>query len=254
MTDEIEKEDEQARSAQGPVDDLAQAGAAEDQEAAEASIEASTEAATEAWEAGEDLPLEGEGDADVGAALAEAHRASLNARAWWSLVHGELLVLLFANCLFFAGVLAAWDRPLPWDEGVVRTFNGLDTIRGAAIFALSIYGFWVAAFNIWYRQLRIWPYMLSALLALWVGLGGFVNTVGSSRWTGASTWLETQTTSMLTVVLAPLSSVAPGFWLLTAGGVIVLIMLLKGIMSGRAKAKAAQREGGGTGGGRRRRR
>ncbi len=192
-----------------------------------------------------------EAEAQVQAAVQEAHRRGLEARVWWSFVHKELLTLLLANCFFFAGTLVAWDRPLPWDSGPVRTFTGLDTIRGGLIFALALYGFWILVFDIWYRQLKIWPFLLNALVALWVGIGGIASTVGSPRMDGASGYLKNQTTSLLDSILAPLSSIAPGFWLLTAGGAIVFIVLLRGLMGGRAAAKAAVQSGAGS---RRRRR
>ena len=232
MTDDFEKQ---------PDEELETGASAEDAEEGMAQAELDVEGY------GEDLYAEEEAQVQIEAALAEAHQRNLGARAWWSLVHPELVVMLLANCFFFAGALVAWDRTLAWDANPVRAFTGLETIRGAVIFALSIYGFWTLVFNIWYRQLKIWPFLINGLIALWVGIGGILATVGSARWDGASAWLEKQTSSYLDVVLAPLSSIAPGFWLLTAGGALVLITLLKGIMGGRAQVKAQAREGAGKG-------
>ncbi len=179
--------------------------------------------------------------ASIQEALVEAERQELHAKAWWSRVHPEHLTLMFANCLLFAGALVAWDRPLPWDDGPVRAFTGLDTIRGALIFALSIYGFFTAYVNIRYRQLKLRAYLLSAILGLWVGISVIVGTIGSDRWTGAADWASKQHISFLMRALAPLSAIPPGIWLITLGGLMVVWVILKGVMGGRAQAKAAAR-------------
>lgn len=240
-------------------------------------------------------------------AMSEALHEGLLARASWSLVHKELLLLLFANCLFFAGVLAAWARYQPWDErmalqaadeavglaedaynqaerkylddqSTVNTlvlqgkraslerayaarkaakikpdvyYNGLSTIRGSLIFMFAIFGFFIFVVCIRFRQVIIWPFLLNALFALWVGIPGFTNNVGSARWEAAQDYMDAKTASILEKIMAPLSTVPPGHWLLTFGGALVLIVLLKGVFSGMSAAKAKQASSAGS---RRRRR
>ncbi len=178
-------------------------------------------------------------------AMADAQVANLRAQADWFLVHKELLLLLLANCLFLAGTLTAWGRLMPWDAGFVadqpRTYlMGLDTIRGGLIFALALYGFWALFLNFRYRQTVVWPFLLNAIFALWVGIPGFTSNFGSERWTAATEHMDGVTASFLAKFMAPLSNTAPGFWLLTAGGALVLIVLLKGVISGAGKAKASK--------------
>ncbi len=185
-------EEAEAEAAQGSTD-FVETERAEEQldEADAAEIDEAEAAAAEEWQ--EDLDQDEDAQFQIEEAMAAAHQASLEARATWSLVHRELFVFLFANILFFVGVLAAWSRmsaglvssaedPTTW---VANQINGLDTIRGTIIFALSLYGFWTIVFNIWYRQLKIWPFLINALLALWVGIPAFTSGIGSARWDAA---------------------------------------------------------------------
>ena len=88
--------------------------------------------------------LSGDGGPPGGTAeelLYDAEAGRRKAVASMSLVHKEHFGLLFANCFFFAGALAAWTRVAPGTPATsASVIHGLDTIRGAAIFALSIYG------------------------------------------------------------------------------------------------------------------
>ncbi|MHC5011652.1 MAG: hypothetical protein ACYTG6_12020 [Planctomycetota bacterium] len=225
------------------------------EEAASAEAEEAAAAAEEALE--EEVFFEGDEEGmeavDMAAILAEAQHDALRARAAWSLVHKELFILLFANCLFFAGALAAWSRAYGWMTTPEAPLTGLDTIRGALIFALAIYGFWTMVFNIWHRQLVVWPFLLNALLALWVGIPGFTSRIGSQAWDDAIHYVDKVMPSktMLDWILTPLSTIPPGHWLLTLGGAIVLIVLLKGVLGGHSKSRSTTAE---ESGGRRRRR
>lgn len=226
-------------------------------------------------------------------AMGEAQYEGLRARASWALLHKELLVLLFANCLFFAGVLVAWERFGPWDEtlhvaqaqteytqaqenlkaaqaafdanagnsqkimldqamidfrlagvaldkaadGPRHVMNGLDTIRGALLFALALFGFWIFWLNVRYRQLVVWPFLLNALLALWVGIPGFTRAFGSERMAEADRYVENLASkTLLDKVTVPLTTIPPGHWLLTFAGALVLVVLLKGVISGASSA------------------
>jgi hypothetical protein len=172
-------------------------------------------------------------------ALTEAREDALRTRASWSLIHKELFAFLFANCIMFAGSVVAWSAATPGLPAQPSEFiTGLDTIRGSLIFALALYGFWTCVFNIYHRQMRVWPFLLNAILALWVGIGGIVGAIGSDRWKAAEAAVEArESTTLADKVLTPLDTIPPGFWLLAFGGVIVLVVLIRGIVSGAQQAK-----------------
>ncbi len=198
----------------------------------------------------------GEGaEIDAGALLAEAEEDQMRARASWHLLHKEIFAFLFANCLFFTGALVAWTRGASWMEhGGPGVMNGLDSTRGAFIFALALYGFWNFVFYLIGRQMKVWPYVLNALIALWVGIGGITKGIGSAQWEAAKDYLENTEgleKTALDDAMVPMSTIGPGYWLLTIGGALVVILILKGLMSGHQQAKAVKAEQGG--GGRRRR-
>ncbi len=199
----------------------------------------------------EALPFDDEADEEdiTQAILAEANLDRLQRQAYWHGTSKQMFAFLFANCLFFAGALAAWTRSIPGDPpGDPSTYiTGLHTIRGTLIFALALYGFWTAVFNIWYGQMKIWPYLLNAIIALWVGIAGFKHTIGSEGWDRAKEYLESPEFGSKTLfddLTVPLSTVAPGFWLLTFGGLVVIFLIINGLMQGRQTAKGAA--GGGS--------
>jgi hypothetical protein len=205
------------------------------------------EAAQAGREAADEAPLLEETPVyDTESILAQAKEDAIRTRASWSLISRELFVLLFANCLFCAGALASWNRGAP-GEAVNRAVldTGLDTVRGGAIFALALYGFWASIFNVWGRQMIVWPFLLNAMLGLWIGIAGFTRGIGGDAWEAAKKQLSTQEDkTLLDDWFAPLSTIAPGYWLLTAGGILVMVVILKGILGGAAKAKAAAAAGG----------
>lgn len=184
---------------------------------------------------------------DTHAILAEASMERMHRQAYWHGTDKQLFAFLFANCLFFAGVLVAWMRSAPGDPaGDPSTYvTGLHTIRGAFIFALAIYGFWTAVFNLWHGQMKVWPYLLNAILALWVGIAGFAHTIGGPEWEKAKAYLDTlESKSFKDDMLVPLSTVAPGYWLLSFGGLIVVWVIINGLMKGSASAKGAPADEG----------
>jgi hypothetical protein len=167
---------------------------------------------------------------------AEADRRRANAAM--SLVHKEHYAFLLANCLFFAGALAAW-RAAPYGDnnlGAALT-HGLETIRGSVIFALSIYGFCTLAIGLYTKRTVVWPFALNMLLGLWVGLGGVIRAIGGAEWDNAYTVLEKQSHTKLDSALAGLSTIPPGYWMLAGGSLLVLFILVKGIVGGAAKGK-----------------
>ncbi len=197
------------------------------------------------------------GGVDHGEILAGAQLDRVHRQAYFHTTPKQLFTFLFANCLFFAGCLVAWTRVAPGDPpGDPSTYiTGLHTIRGAFIFGLSIYGFWTAAFNIYSAQMKVWPYLMAAVLALWVGVGAFAQSIGGEAWEKAGNYLESlESKKVLDDVLVRLSVIAPGYWLLTIGGLIVIWVILSGLMQGAQQVKAAGGSGGDEGGGSRRRR
>jgi hypothetical protein len=197
-----------------------------------------------------------EGAIDTEAILADAALDRMHRKAYWHSNQKQLFMFLFANCLFFASAFAAWMRVAPGEAGDPSVYiRGLDTIRGSFIFALSIYGFWTAVFNIWHAQMKIWPYMLAAVLALWVGVSGFVQTIGGDEWDAAGRYLEQlESKKMLDDILVRMSVVAPGYWLLTVGGLVVVWVVVNGLMQGSQQSKTEAPAGDGGGSSRRKRR
>ena len=96
--------------------------------------------------------------------------------------------------------------------------------------------------------------MLNALIALEVGITGIKSVLGAEGGARdmAKAYLDQDGVpkTMLDDVTVPLSAIPPAYWMLTLGGMIVLIVIINGIMSGAKKVKMAQAE---EGGGRRRR-
>jgi len=193
------------------------------------------------------LAEEIDGDLDTEAILAEAALERMHRKAYWHANQKQLFMFLFANCLFFASAFVAWMRVAPGEAGDPSVYiRGLDTIRGSFIFALSIYGFWTAVFNIWHAQMKIWPYMLGAVLALWVGISGFVQGIGGAEWDKASAYLDSlESKKLLDDILVRLSVIAPGYWLLTVGGLVVVWVIVNGLMQGSQSGAPASAGGGG---------
>jgi hypothetical protein len=212
----------------------------------------------DAFDSGDDAPFEGDGEMeaaiDTRAILAEAELDRMHRKAYWHSNQKQLFAFLFANCLFFASGFAAWSRPLyemvdgQWAVTMLdgpSFVTGLDSIRGALIFALSLYGFWTAVFNIWHAQMKVWPYLMAGMLSLWVGIGGFMAGVGGEQWDNAKAYLDSGqfgSKSLFDDLTVPLGVVAPGYWLLTLGGLLVVWIVINGLMQGSASAKAAKAE------------
>lgn len=197
----------------------------------------------EEGEAGDDLGGEMSlSDVDTEEILMAAGLDRVHRRAYWHGISRQLFVFLFANCLFFAGALVAWTRSAPGDPpGDPSTYiTGLHTIRGAFIFALSIYGFWTAVFNIYSAQMKVWPYLLNAVLALWVGIGGIAQAIGGEAWDKAGAYLDSlESKKVLDDILVRFSVIPPGCWLLAFGGLLVVWVILSGLLKGAQQTKSA---------------
>lgn len=195
-----------------------------------------------------DGEMEGHPEYDTHQILAESLLDRMHRKAYWHSNQKQLFAFLFANCLFFASAFVTWMRSTPGDPaGDPSTYiRGVDTIRGGLIFALSIYGFWTAVFNIWHAQMKVWPYLLGATLALWVGIGGIMHTVGGEEWDKAIAYKNDFERyggkSYLDDMMVPLSTIPPAYWLLTAGGLVVAWVIINGILQGSQQAKATKAE------------
>ena len=56
---------------------------------------------------------------------------------------------------------------------------------------------------------------------------------------------QAPSTDAMDTALAGIGSIAPGFWMLTGGSLLVLFMVIKGILGGASQAKAAKAEAAG---------
>ena len=210
-------------------------------QAAEDAIDEALDDATDAYADPEDALA-----AEHAEALAEARAERLARQAYLFGVDKQLFTFLFANCLFVAGALACWGRAPAWLDGhPVR--DGLDTIRGALIFGIGLYGFWTAYFNIYGGQMKVWPYLLNAILGLWAGIGGIAGAMKGPMWDEAAKYLKTPGLSKnkLDDLTIQLSVIAPGYWLITLASMLVLWVILSGLRKGRSSAKAESAASGG---------
>ncbi len=180
------------------------------------------------------------------AAVEEASADRFARQAFLFGVDKQVFTFLFANCLMMAGVLATWYRVGPGETYDAQyAINGLGSIRGTIIFALCLYGFFTAVLNIFYGQMKIWPYLMAAILSVWVGLGGIKNALTSEKLDAVSDYLKTvDHNAFFDPIMERGSLIAPGYWGLTLGGLLVLWLLINGIMRGASSVKSQAAEEG----------
>lgn len=177
------------------------------------------------------------------AALAEAQAERLTRQAFLHGVDKQLFTFLFANCCFFAAAFVSWERGAPGTDVDPSTLvAGVHTVRGAVLLALSLYGFWTCVLNIFHGQMKIWPFLWSAVIGATVAIGGI--GAGIDRWDAVAKHLSTfSSKALLDDITHRLAAIAPGAWLCTIGAFLVFWVLLTGLMKGRASGKAAPAEG-----------
>jgi hypothetical protein len=171
----------------------------------------------------------------------------------WGTVHKEHFLFLFCSLCIAVGCIVPWVTRWPSGVAGVRAEDvagslaspsGLATIRGALMFVVALYGVVAAIMNIVFRRLAMWPFVLSGMLALWVGLQGLSRGVGSASWEAWGKKLENE--NFLEKLIGQWRAIPVGFLLLTIAGVLVTITLIKGVVagaaSGRAKEKAKREE------------
>ena len=122
----------------------------------------------------------------------------------------------------------------------VESLNGLQTIRGSFMFAIALYGIFVAIFNLLHRRMIVWPFFLNGVVALEVGLTSMSRCMNSTAWdlwtkkTADMNWVETW--------LGKFRAVPASQLLLTFAGAIVLISIIKGVVGGFAAGAAKSKE------------
>lgn len=196
----------------------------------------------EAMDEGGDAGFEdsGEGYSEAHeAALAEAQAERLTRQAFLHGVDKQLFKFLFANCCFFAAAFVSWERAAPGTDADPSTLvAGIHTVRGGVLLALSLYGFWTCVLNIFHGQMKLWPFLWSALIGATVAIGGI--GAGIDRWDAVSAHLNTfQKKALLDDIVHRLAAFPPGTWLCTIGAFLVFWVLLTGLLKGRAAGKAA---------------
>lgn len=146
----------------------------------------------------------------------------------WGTVHKESFLFLLAGIFMAVGAMVSWDQARP------SALTGLQTIRGALIFALALYGIVVGVIGVFNRRTVVWPFFMNALVALWVGIDGIVKSLDSPLYEqlrvlpGQPWW-------------GKFRAIPPGMWLLTVGGALVVMAVLKGLVGGFATSKAKSR-------------
>jgi hypothetical protein len=126
-------------------------------------------------------------------------------------------------------------------EPAGRQITGLDSLRGTLMLAIAIYGVFIAVFNLLYRRLVMWPFVVSGMLALWTGLNGVFAATSSAAWARWGTWAEKR--SLSEQLLGKIRAIPPGHLMLTIAGVVLMIKLIGGILAVATKGKP---DGGGS--------
>jgi hypothetical protein len=159
----------------------------------------------------------------------------------WKTVDSELFGMVFASVLIGIGCLVSWTQKRPAD------FTGISTVRGSVMLALAVYGIFSGTINILFRRNVVWPTLINAIIALWTGIGGIMGAMETDAWTAAGNRTD-QVTFFEKYFGGYVRAIPPGFLLLTVGGALVMMMIVKGLVAGagsasaRAKAKEAARD------------
>jgi hypothetical protein len=156
----------------------------------------------------------------------------------WKTVDGELFGMIFASVLIGIGCLVSWEQRRP------GAFTGTDTVRGSLMLAFAVYGVISGVMNVLYRRHVIWPVFLNSILAIWTGLEGILGSMDSAAWKAAGAETTEQVSYFEKYFGGYVRAIPPGFLLLTFGGALVLMVVIKGLVAGAgsasAKAKAAE--------------
>jgi hypothetical protein len=200
----------------------------------------------------DDMDTGGEADAELrpcafcGAAIdPRCHRCSEcggHVGLAWKTVDTELFGMIFASVLIGVGCLVSWTQKRPAD------FTGISTVRGSVMLALAVYGIFSGVLNILYRRHVVWPALINSIFALWTGVGGIMDVMQSAQWKAAGQDRPEQVAYFEKYFGEYMRAIPPGFLLLTVGGALVMMMIVKGLVAGagssaaKAKAKEAARD------------
>jgi hypothetical protein len=157
----------------------------------------------------------------------------------WKTVHKEHFLFLFTSILTVIGCLVSWSGRHPDVQSAFT--NGMTTLRGPIILGIAIYGIFVAVFNILYRRMIMWPFLINCMLCLWVGIVGISNAASSPAWEAWTKKYEGLSMLSLDHIMGQFRAIAPGMFLLTLAGALIAISFLKGIVAGFASGAAKSR-------------
>ncbi len=154
----------------------------------------------------------------------------------------ESFRLLFGASFVVAAGFAVWQRATVYDGHVEVT--GFDSVSVSLLFAFGLYSFVVGIANV--VSGRMVPGMPAAFIAgvcgLWFGIRGFLTTWqqnGCLGWDQVGKNIAgTPDEGILTQVRLWLGQFAPGPWVATIGGLVIVLVFLKGILAGGGKKAA----------------
>jgi hypothetical protein len=167
----------------------------------------------------------------------------------WGTVHREHFLFLLSSILIAVGCLVPWtirwpattdpDQLAAAAASAASSLDGLATVRGPLMLCLAIYGIFVAVFNVLYRRMVMWPFVLNCMVALWVGGAGVARAASSPAWDAWGKKLKD--TNLFDEYLGQLRAIPPGFLLLTLAGLLVALTLVKGVVAGFAAGAAKEK-------------
>jgi hypothetical protein len=144
----------------------------------------------------------------------------------------------------FASMAMAIGCMLPWERTFLKgNLTGADSIGGAFLLVLAIYGVVVSVWNIYHRKMIVWPVMLAALDGAILGIQRVVQITRGVEVVipeGSSKFYEFQLT-----IKTYAQSYGPGLYLVTIFSLLVLFSVIVSVFAGAkqdARRKSEERE------------
>jgi len=144
----------------------------------------------------------------------------------------------------FASMAMAIGTLLPWERTFLKgNLTGADSIGGAFLLILAIYGVIVSVWNIYHRKMIVWPVMLAALDGALLSIQRVIQIAGNvvvEIPQDSGKFFEFQLT-----IKTYAQSFGPGLYLVTIFSVLVLFSVVVSVFSGAkqdARRKAEERE------------
>ena len=119
--------------------------------------------------------------------------------------------------------------------------HGLETIRGAAIFALALYAFWTLAIGLYTKRTVVGAAAQHALRFWWVSAPHPRDQ--SDEWKAAHVEFG-EGIHRARQHAHRAEAIAPGYWMLTGASLLVLFIIVKGIVGGASGANPRRRQVG----------